>query len=144
MMTPYIIKDIRNFKGDKEVIAAALAFYNYIDKECETFFLNTDNPTARFHTKIDLCNERLLLGLDLHTSRYSCNMHNLVNIGTKLVEYLRQTGYVVDDNSITDNIVKLKMTKECEDEYGIPKSYTRHSKSARDLENEMIIDIVMG
>ena len=144
-MNNYILNDVRKFKGEKEVITVALAFYDYINRDCNKFFVNNPNPsTAIYHMEIDLCDERLELGLDLHHSRYSCNMKNLVNIATRLVDYLRNDGYVVDDEMLTSQLLKLKMTKECEDAYGIPKSYTRHSKSARSYENEMILKITMG
>jgi hypothetical protein len=144
-MNNYILNDVRKFKGEKEVITVALAFYDYINRECNKFFLNIPNPSiATYRMEIDLCDERLQLGLDLHHSRYSCNMNNLVNIATVLVDYLRNDGYVVDDEAINDQLVKLKMTKACEEEYGIPRSYTRNSKSARSYENELILKITMG
>ena len=106
MQVNQMIHELRDFKGDAEVPIVALAFYTKIQEEIRNDF---SKGKKSYHRKLNLSVERLDLNLSKHEKRYSCNMRHLCNIATKLTEYLRNDGCVVNDDSIMRELQYIKM-----------------------------------
>lgn len=101
MRVDRMISELRDFKGDAEVPVVALAFYTKIHEEIRNAF---SKGMKKYQRDLNLSVERLELNLSKHEKRYSCNTKHLCNIATKLTEYLRNDGCVVNDESVVKEL----------------------------------------
>jgi hypothetical protein len=120
-------KEIRDFAGDKEIPIIALGFYTQIMGEVYNSFAQ---GRTSYQRKLNLSVERLELNLSKQQKRYSCDMKHLCNIGTKLVEYLRSDGCVVDDECLVHELQYITMLSAAKKANAI-NTITKTQSSAR-------------